>query len=146
MKCDEFEEQVSTLLDNELADQDSELLFAHLCGCSACRATLRSELELRANLKEDVPPLAPKDLDEKVLSSVSKADEQLDARRGMKRGVWHRSVSMPWPLAATIATLFLIGGLAVTSVWSPFSKPPEPQVRIVYVTALPTVEVNGYFP
>jgi anti-sigma factor RsiW len=147
MKCDEYQEQVSALIDNELVDQESELLFAHLSECAACRATLRSELELRANLKEDVPPLAPKELDEKVLSTMSKAEGQSKSRRVMRRAIWQRNVSMPWPLAAAIAGLFLIGGLAVTSVWSPFNKPPvEPQVRIVYITALPTVEVHGYFP
>ncbi|MBF8294533.1 MAG: zf-HC2 protein [Bacteroidetes bacterium] len=146
MKCDEYQEQLSALIDNELADQESELLFTHLSECAACRATLRSELELRANLKEDVPPLAPRELDEKVLSTMSKAEGQLDARRVMRRGVWQRNVSMRWPLAAAIAGLFLIGGLAVTSVWSPCNKPAEPQVRIVYITALPIVEVHGYFP
>lgn len=147
MKCDEYQEQVSALIDNELADEELVLLFTHLSECAACRATLRSELELRANLKEDVPPLAPKELDEKVLSNVSKTEGQPKARRAVRRAIWQRTVSIPWPLAAVIAGLFLIGGLAVTSVWSPFSKPPaEPQVRVVYVTALPTVEVHGYFP
>ncbi|MGA3246529.1 MAG: zf-HC2 domain-containing protein [Bacteroidota bacterium] len=143
MNCVEYEEQVSALIDNELADQESELLFTHLSKCATCRATLRSELELRVSLKEDVPPLAPKELDEKVLSAVSRAEQQLDARKMTRKAVWQHHVSMPWPLAAAIAGLFLIGGLAVTSVWSPFNKT---QVRTVYITALPTVEVNGYFP
>jgi len=146
MKCDEYQEQLSALIDNELADGEVEGLFLHMSGCVACRAALRSQLELRSCLKEDLPPQAPKELDEKVLSTVSRAEAQLDARRVISRAVWQRQVSMPWPLAAAIAGLFLIGGLAVTSVWSPFSRTPEPQVRIVYVTALPTVEVNGYFP
>lgn len=147
MKCDEYEEQVSALIDNELEDQASELLFVHLGECAACRATLRSGLQLRANLREDVPLLAPKELDEKVLTNVSRAETKLGVQRQAHRAaVWQRNVSMPWPLAAAIAGLFLIGGLAATSVWSPFSKPPAPQVRTVYVTALPTVEVNGYFP
>lgn len=146
MKCDEYQEQLSALIDNELADREVEGLFLHMSGCVACRAALRSQMELRSGLKEDLPLLAPKELDEKVLSTVSRAEGQLVGRRVMRRAVWRRHVSMPWPLAAAISALFLIGGLAVTSVWSPFSKTPEPQVRIVYVTALPTVEVNGYFP
>ena len=144
MNCVEYEEKVSALIDNELADRESELLFTHLGECPTCRATLRSELELRANLKEDVPPLAPRELDEKVLSAVSRAKRQLGAQTVMRKAVWQRRVSMPWPLAAAIAGLFLIGGLAATSVWSPFNK--QHQVRTVYITALPTVEVNGYFP
>jgi len=146
MKCDEYQEQLSALIDNELGDGEVEGLFLHMSGCGVCRATLRSQLELRSGLKEDSPLLAPKELDEKVLSTVSRAEAQIDNRRLMSRPVWQRHVSMPWPLAAAIAGLFLIGGLAVTSVWSPFGKIPEPQVRVVYVTALPTVEVNGYFP
>lgn len=147
MKCDEYQEQVSALIDNELADKESELLFTHLSECAACRATLRSELELRATLREDVPPLAPRELDERVLSNVSRAERKPKAPRMMRRAVWQRTVSMPWPIAAAIAALFLIGGLAVTSIWSPFDKlPAEPQVRVVYVTTLPTVEVHGYFP
>jgi anti-sigma factor RsiW len=144
MNCVEYEEQVSALIDNELADQESELLFTHLSKCATCRATLRSELELRVSLKEDVPPLAPKELDEKILSLAPKVKPQPSARTVMRKAAWQYHVSMPWPLAAAIAGLFLIGGLAVTSVWSPFNK--QPQVRTVYITALPTVEVNGYFP
>jgi anti-sigma factor RsiW len=144
MKCDEYEEMVSGMIDNELADPESEQLFGHLSKCAACRAILRSELELRANLKEDLPPLAPKELDEKILRTLSSDSGQLPARRIVRKVVWQRNVSMPWPLAAAIAGLLLVGGLAATSVWSPFSK--QPQVRIVYVTTLPTVEVNGYFP
>jgi hypothetical protein len=146
MKCDEYQEQLSAMIDNELGDGEVEGLFLHMGGCAVCRAALRSQLELRSGLKEDIPLLAPNELDEKVLSTVSRAGAQLDGRRVMGRAVWQRHVSMPWPLAAAIAGLFLIGGLAVTSVWSPFGKIPEPQVRVVYVTALPTVEVNGYFP
>jgi anti-sigma factor RsiW len=146
MKCDEHQEQLSALIDNELADGEVEGLFLHMSGCVACRAALRSQLELRSGLREDLPLLAPKELDEKVLSTVSRAEAQIDARRVMSRAVWQRHVSVPWPLAAAIAGLFLIGGLAMTAVWSPFGKIPEPQIRVVYVTALPTVEVNGYFP
>jgi anti-sigma factor RsiW len=147
MKCDEYQEQVSALIDNELPDEDAKGLFEHMGGCVACRATLRSALELRANLTEDVPLLAPRELDQKVLGTVARAERQLGSRRVIRHVVWQRNVSMPWPLAAAVAGLFLIGGLAVTSVWSPFSKPPaEPQIRTVYVTALPAVEVQGYFP
>ena len=146
MKCDDYQEQLSALIDNELADREVEGLFLHMSGCVACRAALRSQMELRSGLKEDLPLLAPKELDEKVLSTVSSAKARIDGRRAMSQAIWQRHVSMPWPIAAAVAGLFLIGGLAMTSVWSPFGKIPEPQVRVVYVTALPTVEVNGYFP
>ena len=146
MNCDGYQEMVSVLLDNELKDANAKDLFGHLEGCAACRGALRSNVELRSDLKEDVPPQAPGELDDKVLSVIHKIDRRPEPGQRVHLAVWRRTVSMPVPLAAVLAGLLLVAGLGVTSFWSPFRKMQEPQVRIVYITALPTVEVQGYFP
>jgi anti-sigma factor RsiW len=143
MSCDEYQVKVSVMMDNELSDSEGEELLSHLGNCRACRQEFRSQLALRSGLKEDVPLLAPRELDEKVLGRLHEAGRPSAAGRRLGAAIWRRTVSMPLPLAAVLAGLLLVAGLGLTSVWSPFATP---QVRVVYVTMLPTVEVQGYMP
>ena len=54
MTCDEYQEQVSQYIDGELGDKDSGILFKHLSSCAECRSFLRSTLELRSKIHDEM--------------------------------------------------------------------------------------------
>ena len=54
MTYDEYQEQVSQYIDGELSDGESERLFKHLSGCAECRSFLRSTLELRSKIHDEM--------------------------------------------------------------------------------------------
>lgn len=138
MTCDMYEEQVSALIDNELNEEGAELLFRHLSVCPSCRRSLRTVLDLRSDLKEQEPPVAPAELDERVLRRAAGEKRYAGDRKPMALMVWKRRISMPLPLAAAITIILIAGSVALSSLWT--------KTQTVYVTTLPVVEVTGYFP
>ena len=145
MKCDEYQEQVSALIDNELADRESELLFTHLSECAACRATLRSELELRANLREDIPPLAPKELDIRVLTAAKNRRPSEPDRIAIPAMIWQRRFSMRVPVVAAAAFLLIFGSVLLSAIWAESNQTADiRRVQTVFLTAVPAVEVRAY--
>ncbi|TSA17796.1 hypothetical protein D4R75_12035 [bacterium] len=145
MKCDEYQEQVSALIDNELADRESELLFAHLSECSVCRATLRSELELRANLREDIPPLAPEELDMRVLTAAKNRRPSEPDRPGIPAMIWQRRLSMRIPVVAAAVFVLIFGSVLLSSMWAESNQTADVRtVQTAFLMAVPTVEVRAY--
>ncbi|MCX6143362.1 MAG: zf-HC2 domain-containing protein [Ignavibacteriales bacterium] len=138
MTCETYEEQISALIDHELKDEETEVLFAHLSTCRRCRHSLQSVLDLRSDFGEQVPPMAPKELDEKVLQSETRPKLYAGDRKPMTLQVWKRRISIPMPVAAAMAIVLVAGTIVLTSLWT------SPQT--IYVTTLPTVEVRGNFP
>ncbi|HTY37755.1 MAG TPA: zf-HC2 domain-containing protein [Bacteroidota bacterium] len=143
MNCDQVQVMLGPLMDNELTDAEAEGVYRHLGTCIQCRGIVRSHLEVRAALLEDPQPQAPPELDARIMNAVGTPVPRSIAGSIMRASLWRRHIAIPLPVAAIIAGLFFFGSLALSSVWSPFAKP---QVRIVYITTLPTVEVQGYMP
>jgi anti-sigma factor RsiW len=138
MTCEAYEEQISALIDHELADGESMTLFEHLSTCQACRHSLQSVLDLRSDLGEQSTPIAPKELDEKVLQGEPRSRLYAGDRSPMRLMAWKRRISMPVPVAAAIMVVLIASSVALSSLWS--------KTQTVYITALPVVEVHGYMP
>jgi anti-sigma factor RsiW len=138
MTCEQYEEQVSALIDHELNDEETQVLFVHLSTCRACRHSLQSVLELRSGLSEEVAPMAPKELDQKVLNVMSIAKHLKGDRKPARGYVWTRRISIPVPIAAAIATILIAGSIAVSALVR--------NTQTVYITTFPVVEVQGYTP
>jgi anti-sigma factor RsiW len=138
MTCETYEVQISAMIDHELKDEETGFLFAHLSTCRNCRQSLQSVLDLRSDLGEEVSPMAPKELDEKVLTALPSAKHQAADRKPIHGHIWKRSISVPMPVAATIAAILVAGTIVLSSLWM------NPQT--IYVTTLPAVEVRGNFP
>lgn len=146
MKCEEYEEQISELMDRELDSRRSRELFAHLGGCEACRGFFDSVQQLRESL-----------LDSALTGNVATGEKRIhDYRPGKSIFVIgdklpaRRLLQKRFSISVTAAILFLcviIGGTAVVS----NSFLPEPRVverrvqETVYVLQLPQVEINGYY-
>jgi len=133
------------LIDNELADRESESLFTHLSGCTECRATLRSELELRADLREDVPPLAPRELDARVLTAAQSRRLPEPDRPAIPAKIWQRRLSMRIPVVAVAVFVLIFGSVLLSSMWAESNKTADVRtVQTVFLTAVPVVEVRAY--
>lgn len=145
MTCEMYEEQISALIDHELKDEETEVLFAHLSTCRSCRRSLQSVLDLRSNLGEQAPPMAPKELDEKVLTRMVAAQRAKTDRKAIPGFLWQGRISAPLPIAAGVVLLLMIGSFLLSNLWSGSTQQSakvDPQV--VYLTVLPTMEVRGY--
>ena len=138
MTCETYEEQISALIDHELKDEETGMLFAHLSVCPRCRHSLQSVLDLRSDFGEQVPPMAPKELDERILKRTRLAHRTLRDSRAIPFRLLTGRISMPVPVAALITIALIIGSVVLSSLMS--------KTQTVYITAFPTVEVLGYMP
>jgi anti-sigma factor RsiW len=132
---------MSALMDNELSDQEAKSLFGHLNSCEECREAFRSAQELRSNLKEQLPPIAPAELDEKVMSLIPHPRTYVGDRKAVRIVVWRRRISLPLPVAAVLALLLIIGSAAIS-----FKVIDSQKNQTIYITTLPAVDVYGPTP
>jgi anti-sigma factor RsiW len=146
MTCETYEEQISALIDHELKDEETGMLFAHLSACTRCRHSLQSVLDLRSDLVEEISPLAPKELDEKILKRTRLAHRASKDRTTIPFRLWTGRISMPVPIAAVILVFLIASSLMISSITRQSPMPPEGRVEAVYITTLPAVEVQGNFP
>ena len=130
MACEQFQEQISALVDGELTQEDQSLLFAHLASCSACRQFLQEVLDVRGSFQMTVPPQAPADLDGRVFLRIQTA--QAIRGRSWPMRALSRRIALPAPFAIAAGVLILVGALVFRS-----------RSEIVYVSVLPTVEVTA---
>ena len=56
MDHNQYQEQISQLVDNELSGRRSPKLFAHLSTCGECRQFLQKSLQLRSRIVATPPP------------------------------------------------------------------------------------------
>ena len=145
MTCDRYEEQLSALMDNELADDEAKELLLHMSGCALCRATLRSQLELRSSLREDLPPQAPKELDERILIGVQRRHPGKPDRVAIPVTFWQRRLSVRTPAVALTAVVLVLGSFLLSSLWFESRQISRGDAtQTIYLTAVPTVEVRAY--
>ncbi len=144
MVCEDYQEQASRLVDNELGEHESPTLFAHLSTCRECRRFLHATLQLRSGLQEQAPVVTPAHLDGKVLGSLPAKRQYAPDRVAVQRSLWKRRVSLPAPVAAAMIMLLMLGSAVLTALWFRDSEPGY-QTRTIYVTALPAVEVQGFY-
>lgn len=79
MKCDEFEELISSYIDGEISESDALRLKEHLAVCERCRETLSL---YGALFSEAEKPLPPPELFSRVMDGVRTGQVQI--RRGGK--------------------------------------------------------------
>jgi anti-sigma factor RsiW len=143
MTCEAYEEQISAMIDHELDDEQAGTLFTHLGTCAVCRRSLQSVLDLRSGLLEEIPPSAPKELDEKILKQWRLRRRTAADRAPARLHLWTGRISLPVPVAAVILLFLIAGSLMVSSIRSQQQLPMEGRVEAVYITTFPAVEVHG---
>ncbi|MBX2991659.1 MAG: zf-HC2 domain-containing protein [Bacteroidetes bacterium] len=140
MNCNEYQELVSALMDNELQEPESATTFHHLGECKRCRNYMRTLLQLRSALTASKEVAVPATLDEKVLSMPL---HTATSHRSRFSEFWKEKFAVPAPALAA-AFLLLIASLATSMLFlsERQTKKGEPQ-KVVYVIGLQPVEVQG---
>jgi predicted anti-sigma-YlaC factor YlaD len=145
MNCENYQRQISQLLDNELSRGDWSTLFAHLTTCNECRMFFESSMRLSATINEKMTLLAIERLDEKVRSEASRSSRSESDRSMAKNGLWKRRFSLSLPAIALIEAILVGVVIGVSSLWYENQHPHlEAEARQVQIVALPLVKVTGY--
>ncbi len=131
------EERISQFIDNELAQEETTAMFAHLGGCSECQSFLLEALQLRSHLQASRNiMIAPVDwLRPYMLSSPLRG-----AKAEKKNIPWYvmgHSTHTNYSLVTIAATIAIAVGLFFTTrlLYSP-SVP-----SVIYVSTTPECEV-----
>jgi hypothetical protein len=102
-------------------------------------------LDLRSGLRDQAPLLAPKELDEKVLSIARSRQSWMPDRQATPATVWQRRISMRIPVAAAAMLILLFGSFFASVLWLGLDQSADnPKVQTVFLMAVPTVEVRAY--
>lgn len=134
MTHDQFQEQISRLLDNDLREEESTPLFAHLSSCRECREFLQSCLRLRSGLAADSLPV-PASADGKLRQRFSPVAVP---RALSARSVWSQQIAVRFPTLVLLVCLVAAGAVLAISGRSPFYEP-----ETIYVTRLPAVVITN---
>ena len=133
MKHDEFQEQISRLVDNDLHEEESTSLFTHLADCHECREFMQSILRLRSGLAADsATPSAA--IDNKLRQRFS---SPAAAMSKSVQSLWNRHVTLHVPVVVLFLCLLATGAVLTVSGHVLFSEP-----ETVYVTRLPAVVIT----
>ena len=101
MTHDDYQEQISQLIDGELGEKAQPELFAHLGTCRDCRSFLNSALTLRSNLATLSTPIS-QGLDQRMrITFAATPIDRFNAQPAAFR----------LALAASIAFILLMGTL-----------------------------------
>lgn len=134
MTHDQFQEQISQLVDNDLREEESPPLFTHLASCHECREFLRSCLRLKSGLTADSFPV-PASIDKKLRQQFSPVAVPKAVR---PQSLWSRRVMVRFPMLLLLVCLVAAGAALVISGRSPFYEP-----ETIYVTRMPAVVVTN---
>jgi hypothetical protein len=80
---------------------------AHLASCQECRTQLGQYQKLSAVLEEDRMGASP-ELQTRIWNKIAAQSPVRDFRAGNNNRIWKRSVSLPVPLAAAAAAVFVV--------------------------------------
>lgn len=129
MNCTEHEMMISKLLDGELTQDESAVVFTHLAGCSGCRELYHRMQMLNTSLDR----IADRLPDVRV-GYIPQFSEQLIRNQP----IWNRQVQMRMPvLVMMIMVMILTVGFSII-LTTQFSKN-----ETVYVTNLPVVTITA---
>ena len=101
MTHNDYQEQVSQLIDGELAAADQPSLFAHLSECAECRNFLNSTLALRSQLAVTAAVPISQEFNQRMQEAVFNTEPLLNRQPAAFR----------LALAASIAFILLMGSL-----------------------------------
>jgi negative regulator of sigma E activity len=145
MDHNRHQEQISQFIDNELAENDSPALFAHLSTCKECREFLQESMGLRTGILEKRLAF-PTVVDENIrrrLSFLSRFGEHEGLAFFNRLRETRIRLSL---LSAAAVILVLITGGTLYSIFTPSETKNAPETQIICLKTLPEIEVRAYYP
>lgn len=140
MNCNEYQELVSALIDNELQESESATAFHHLGECGRCRSFMRTLLQSRSALAANTEAAVPATLDDKVLSIPLHTPT---ARRLKFSELWKEKFAVPVPALAA-AFLLLIASFAASMLFLSEQQAQKGETqKVVYVIGMQPIEVQA---
>jgi anti-sigma factor (TIGR02949 family) len=139
MNCDEAQELITALVDQELRDPERNSVAAHLQECANCRSVLENEQAIKQEVRAAGERIrAPSQLRERVLSDPRIFPEKSRSARGWRDYVWPTPPILRPVLAAA---LLLIVALPAFYVFQQRTTP-------IALAALETYDrfLNGELP
>ena len=144
MNCEGYQEQISALIDEELSDEQSAEVFAHLGICPSCRTFLATTHSIRNAMAGETVQV-PSSLDAR-LRTIARTDRWRELALSVRHGAawWKRRLDIPVPAFALLLIMLLtsvvmILGLLRTT--SPGFDTKSPNV--VYIMSLSPIEVSA---
>ena len=109
MKCEEAQELITALVDQELSDAERSSVESHLKDCIRCQFVLKQEQALKTAVRMAAASVtAPADLREKILSGMSRIPEKGGvSEEPESRGWLFQLMSRPAFVFALLLLLFL---------------------------------------
>ncbi len=104
MRCDEAQELITALVDNELSHRERSSIESHLKDCPKCRSICEQERALRREIRiAGASVSAPADLREKILS-----DRRIFPEGAKSPKVWKGLLRPAWPVLRPAFALTLL--------------------------------------
>lgn len=125
MKCEETQELITALIDNELSDSERSSIESHLQDCVRCRFAHRQEQALKRAIRmAGIGVSAPPDLREKILSALGMAPQRDEAPKRWEWPAWAAKL-MPRPALVFALLVFLLLPTVYLSL-----RPKEPSIPV----------------
>lgn len=143
MTCNEVQPLISAFIDAPLRSDDAAPVFSHIGNCSVCRTFLQGSIRMRAMIARIPSPPVPPELDARVLGIplVPHHSPRPHRRGSPPVSLWQQRLRVPLPALAAGLTLFIL--TTALSLWLWLNPLREGQQEVVYVFAIPQVEVFG---
>lgn len=146
MECTIVQEQLSAFIDGEADSASEPNLFSHLAGCGRCCEFFRDAQAVRSDILRSKPLRAPAGLDRRVLGAAAPGLSPHQTAFSWYHRALHARLSLPVPVAATIAILLIATVLSLVRGPSRGTLLPPPIREVVYVMTLPAVNVEAQYP
>ncbi|HEX6176159.1 MAG TPA: zf-HC2 domain-containing protein [Candidatus Binatia bacterium] len=109
MNCDEAQESITALVDQELGHAERSVLEAHMGECSGCRLAFEEELDLKRKIRQAGERMhAPALLRSRILSDRRIFPEKSQSPRQWLKTLWPGSPVYQTALALTVLLLLLL--------------------------------------
>ena len=155
MNCTTYQEEINHFIDGEMGTGQQVELFQHLAGCADCQSFIDAMVRMKeATRNEQIT--YPADLDDAVLGQVlSRTPSPVRIQGRMKRdaNIWKRHITLPVPLAASLAVIIIGLGLLLGRLFVPPTEPQQHSATlqtnsaqphtVILIYGIPPVEVIG---
>lgn len=144
VKCEEFQQQLSQFIDDDLPGADSSALFGHLAMCDECRLFLQRILYLRTAVNEEVTNHVLELLAGQMEEGSREKKRSEPDRPAITNFFRNRRISLSIRTIALIETSVVALVILCWSLWYQYQHP----VNVIepghsQVVTFPIVEVRG---